>query len=233
MATTTFTAEGGPQQGSYSVHLRSVSPDYFQTLGIRLLRGRTYQEADDGEQSHVAIVNDELARHYWPNEDPIGKRVSRAEHPKAEEWLTVVGVVEATRHRGLQRPAEAEFYQPFKQDATAARATSLVVRTQGDPLALASTLSMRIHQINPDQPVTEVKAMETWVREATAQPRFHTVQLEIFAALALMLAVSGVFAVVSYGVTQRTHEIGIRTALGATVPDIVRFVAKLGRAPGF
>jgi len=190
-----------------------------------LLRGRTFQEADDGEQAHAAIVNDELARHYWPNEDPIGKRVSRAEHPNPDEWLSVVGVVDTTRHRGLDRPAEAEFYQPFKQDATAARATSLVVRTQGDPLALASTLSKRIHQINPDQPVTEVKAMETWVREATAQPRFHTVQLEIFAALALMLAVSGVFAVVSYGVTQRTHEIGIRTALGATVPDIVRFVA--------
>src|SRR5260370_21827490 len=104
MATTTFTAEGGPQQGSYSVHLRSVSPDYFQTLGIRVLRGRTFQEADDGEQSHVAIVNDELARHYWPNEDPIGKRVSRAEHPQAAESLTGGGAGEATRHRRLHRP---------------------------------------------------------------------------------------------------------------------------------
>src|SRR5260370_37441526 len=101
MATTTFTAEGGPKQGSYSVHLRSVSPDYFQTLGIRLLRGRTFQEADDGEQAHVAIVNDELARHYWPNEEQIGKRDSSAGHPNPVEWLSVVGVVRTTSLRGV------------------------------------------------------------------------------------------------------------------------------------
>jgi ABC-type antimicrobial peptide transport system permease subunit len=122
-------------------------------------------------------------------------------------------------------------YCPYTQDMTAARATSVVARTYGDPLSIASALRTRIHAINPDQPVMEVKSMEGWVEEAVSQPRFNAVLLEIFAGLALVLAMSGVFAVVSYAVTQRTHEIGIRGALGATAPDIVAFVIGLGLRP--
>jgi len=230
VATTSFQVEGQPQRSeewkTYGVRLLSVSPRYFKTMGVRILQGRAFDEHDATKSPGVAIVNDELARHYWPGQDQIGKHVSRSDHPKPDDWLTVVGVIESTSNK-----PSAELYRPFTQDTTAARATSVVVRTQGDPLSIASVLRKRIHALNPDQPVTEIKTMDTWVREAVAQPRFNTVLLEVFAALAFVLAVSGVFAVVSYAVTQRTREIGIRSALGATAPDIVSFVVRIGMRP--
>jgi len=230
VVTTSFQVEGQPQRSeewkAYGVRLLSVSPRYFQTMGVRILRGRPFDEHDTIKSPGVAIVNDELARHYWPGQDAIGKHVSRSDHPKTDEWVTVVGVIESTTNK-----PSAELYRPFAQDTTAARATSVVARTNSDPLSIAAVLRKRIHALNPDQPVTEVKTMDTWVREAVAQPRFNTVLLEVFAALAFVLAVSGVFAVVSYAVTQRTREIGIRSALGATVPDIVSFVVRIGMRP--
>ncbi len=232
LATTSFAAEGQshysdePDSQTYSVALRSVSPRYFETMGTRVLRGRAFDGRDTGRSPGVAIVNEELARHYWPAQDPIGKRVSQSRVSKADEWLTVVGVIE----NGGRKPM-GELYRPFTQDTTAARATSVVVRTNGDPLTIASVLRKRIHALNPDQPVTEVRTMESWVREGIAQPRFNTALLEVFAGLAFVLAVSGVFAVVSYAVTQRTHEIGIRSALGATTRDIGMFVVRIGMGP--
>jgi putative ABC transport system permease protein len=234
VATTSFSVEGQPQRSqewhNYSVRLRAVSPQYFKTMGVRMMKGRPFDEEDSGKSPGVAIVNDDLARHYWPGEDPIGKRVSRDEKPGPAGWLTIVGVIESARDVIRSNPT-GELYLPYTQEMTGARATSVVVRTYGDPLSIASALRTRIHAINPDQPVSEVKTMESWVQEAVAQPRFNTVLLEIFAGLALALAISGVFAVVSYAVTQRTHEIGIRGALGATARDIVAFVIGLGLRP--
>lgn len=230
IATTSFEVEDQPQRSeewrTYGVRLLSVSPRYFKTMGVRILRGRPFDEHDTTQAPGVAIVNDELARHYWPGQDPIGRHVSRSDHPKPDEWLTVIGVIESAGNK-----PSGELYRPFTQDTTAARATSVVVRTNGDPLSIASVLRKRIHALNPDQPVTEVKTMDAWVREAVAQPRFNTVLLEVFAALAFVLAVSGVFAVVSYAVTQRTREIGIRSALGATAQDIASFVIRIGMRP--
>jgi putative ABC transport system permease protein len=234
VATTSFNVEGQPKRAqewqTYSVRLRSVSPGYFETMGVRILKGRPFDGHDTGNAPGAAIVNEDLARHYWGSEDPIGKHVSRDGDPKPEEWLTVVGMIESARD-GLRGAPGGELYRPYTQEMTAARATSVVVRTHGDPLSIAPVLRQRIHAINPDQPVTEIKSMETWVQEAVSQPRFNTVLLEIFAGLALVLAISGVFAVVSYAVTQRTHEIGIRGALGATVQNIVAFVIGLGLRP--
>ena len=195
-----------------------------------MLRGRAFDEHDTAKSPAVAIVNDELARHYWPGQDPIGKRVSREQNPQAGDWLTVVGVIESARD-GLRAKPAAELYLPYTQNMTAARATSVVVRTEGDPLSIASILRKRIHALNPDQPVTEVKTMQAWVEQAAAQPRFNTTLLEIFAGLAFVLALSGVFAAVSYTVTQRMHEIGIRGALGATRADIAAFVVRLAMRP--
>ncbi len=232
VATTPFSAEDSASRADsdYSVRLRSVTPGYFEAMGIRILRGRVFNDRDTNSSPAVAIINDELARHFWPGQDPIGKRVSRDKNPKPGDWLTVAGVVESTRDVFRVAPA-AELYRPFAQDTTAARASSLVVRTGGDPLSLAQTVARRIHDIDPDQPVTEVKTMRNWVSEATADPRFHTTLMEIFAGFALMLAISGVFASVSYSVTQRRHEIGIRGALGATARDIRSFVLRLGMRP--
>lgn len=235
VATTSLSVQGQPaptveSRRSYPVRLRSVSPGYFKAMGVRMLRGRTFDEHDASKSSAVAIVNDELARHYWPDQDPIGKGVSREQNPQPGDWLTVVGVIESARD-GLRANPAAELYLPYTQDMTAARATSVVVRTEGDPLSIASILRKRIHALNPEQPVTEVKTMKAWVKQAAAQPRFNTALLEIFAGLALVLALSGVFAAVSYTVTQRTHEIGVRGALGATRSDIASFVVRLAMRP--
>jgi putative ABC transport system permease protein len=225
--TTSFSVDGHKEDWqTYSVRLRSVSPGYFRTMGVRLLKGRFFNPRDTEKAPGVAIVNDVLARHYWPSQDPIGKRISR----DSKNFLTVVGVIESARDNLRELPS-GELYRPYTQDITAARATSIVVRTQGDPLEIAPVLQQRIHAINHDQPVTEVKTMDEWVSEATAQPRFHTILLELFAGLAFALAIGGVFAVVSYAVTQRTNEIGIRSALGATRQHIASFVLAIGFRP--
>ncbi len=224
-ATTTLSVEGEPKmEEGYSTHIRVVSPDYFTAFGTRVLQGRHFLPQDAGAALRVAIVNEELARHYWPGEDAIGKHISRDTNPKPSEWLTVVGVVESIKHRSLAVKVEAEVYLPYTQDMTGARYTSLVIRARGNPTALAPELRNRIHRINPDQPIADIKTMETWVHESVAQPRFQASLLEILAAVALALAVTGIFAVVSYGVSQRVREIGIRSALGATPADVVRFV---------
>lgn len=234
VATTSFQVEDQPRRSEewhdYSVRLRSVSTRYFETMGVRLLRGRAFDERDTGKSPGVAIVNEDLARHYWPGQDPVGKHVSRSDHPKAGEWLTVVGVIESARD-SLRTPPTGELYRPLTQDTIGARWSSVVVRTSGDPLSIAAVLRKRIHAMNPDQPVTDIKTMDMWVLEAVAQPRFNAVLLEVFAVFAFVLAVSGVFAAVSYSVTQRTHEIGIRSAVGATARDIAAFVVRLGLRP--
>jgi predicted permease len=237
-ATTSLTVQGKPNAPDlihpdklYSTHIRVISPEYFTAFGTRLLQGRPFQQQDTASAARVAIVNDELARHYWPGEDPIGRHISREEEPNPSDWVTVVGVAESVKHRSLGSKPEAEVYLPYTQDMTGARYTTLVIRSSGDPMSIAPLLRSRIHAIHPDQPVAEVKTMSTRVREATGQPRFHAALLEILAGLALLLAITGIFAVVSYAVSQRTREIGIRSALGATPGDIVHFVIGLGMRP--
>src|SRR5215813_5896694 len=134
---TALSVEGVPrtksEQESYPVNLRSVSTKYFLTIGTRLLRGRAFDEHDTRLSVAVAIVNEELSRHFWPGKDPIGRRISRSLEPKEGEWLTVVGVVEGTRYPQGQWRSEAELYLPFAQDASTSRMAAMVVRTSGDP----------------------------------------------------------------------------------------------------
>ena len=233
VATTSLTAEGIPDTNwkSYSIYLREISPGYFPALGVRLLRGRDFSPGDGAGSQPVVIINDELARHYWPGEDPLGKRVSRSDHPQTGEWFTVVGVVESIKHRSLRTSSDAELYLPYTQSLIGAKYTYLVLRVQGDPLAIVSGLRKRIHDIDPGQPVTDVQTMRTLMINSAAQVRFHTLLLEIFAGLALGLAVAGIFAVVSYAVSRRTREIGIRGALGATPADVLRFVLGIAMRP--
>lgn len=237
VATTSFTAEGQekvvqpPHDGAHAVYLREVSPGYFSALGTRLLRGRDFEAGDTAGSLPVVIINDETARRYWPGEDPLGKRVSRSDHPKAGEWATVVGVVESVKHRSLRTGADAELYYPYTQQLIGAKYTYLTLRVQGDPLSLAASLRARIRQVDPGQPVTDVKTMRAHVVDSAAEVRFHTLLLEIFAGLALGLAVAGIFAVVSYAVSQRTREIGIRGALGAGPREVVRFVLGMAMRP--
>ncbi len=231
-ATTSFTAEGhqdaAPHQGPFSIAFRSVSPDYFAAMGIRLAAGRGFTERDT---QRVAIVNQALARHFWPGENPIGKHVARDDGPHPTNWLTVVGVTSDVRFDTLAGEPTGELFLPYRQDMWGAPYTSLVARAQGDPLSIAPGIRARIRALNPDQPVTEVKTMTEWVSQASSQPRFHATLLAVFAAIAALLALSGVFAAVSYQVTRRTREIGVRGALGASRAAILAYVFKLGMKP--
>jgi predicted permease len=231
--TTRFHVEGriNPEWRTYPIYLREISPGYFSTLGVRLLRGRNFTDSDTARAPSVVIVNDELARHYWPGQDPIGMRISGKDNPALEDWSTVVGVVESIKHRSLKTGSDAELYVPYTQKLLGANFTSLVIGTDGDPLAIATGLQRRIHEIEPDQPVTEIKTMEALVAASAGDVRFHTRLLETFAAIALGLAVTGIFAVVSYSVAQRSHEIGLRGALGASRSDIARFVLGIALRP--
>jgi predicted permease len=234
MITTSLTAEGVPDTNwhTYGIYLREISPGYFPALGVHLLRGRDFNEGDTAGSPSVVMINDELARHYWPGEDPLGKRVSRDDHPKeASDWSTVIGVVESIKHRSLRTGADAELYLPYTQSLIGAKYTYLVLRAQGDPLSVVSGLRKRIHDVDPGQPVTDVATMRTLVVKSAAEVQFHTLLLEIFAGLALGLAVAGIFAVVSYGVSRRAREIGIRGALGATPGDVVQFVLGIAMRP--
>jgi predicted permease len=235
IVTTSYSAEGAAQfdHRDYAVNLRSISPEYFKAMGIAILRGRAFTNQDSDNAPRVAILNRKLAEHTWPKQDPIGRRVTRdtGADLKPEDMYTVVGVVEDTGRDAIDETTQAELYQPITQDATAARATSLVVRCYGDPPSFGSAISRRIHRLNPDQPVTELQTMDTWIDAAANRPRLQALLLEIFSGFALLLAVTGVFGVMSYSVTQRTHEIGIRGALGATPSDIVAFVLRMGIGP--
>jgi len=237
VATSSFTAEGHekdvqpPHDGAGAVYFREVSPGYLASLGMPLLRGRDFTPGDVAGAPQVVIINDELARQYWPGEDPLGKHMSRSDHPKPGEWWTVVGVVDSVKHRSLRTGADAELYFPYTQQMIGAKYTYLTLRVQGDPLALTASLRRRIHDIDPEQPVTDVKTMRAHVVDSAAEVRFHTLLLEIFAGLALGLAVAGIFAVISYTVAQRTREIGLRAALGAGPREVMRFVGGMAFRP--
>src|SRR5262249_6443567 len=159
VATTSLTAEGVNDTNwrNYSIYLREISPDYFSALGVRLLRGRDFSSRDTPDAEAVVIINDELARHYWPGQDPLGKRVSRSDHPRPDEWFTVIGVVESIKHRSLRAGADAELYLPYTRSFIGAKYTNLVLRVQGEPLSIVSGLQKRIHAIDPGQPLTDVK----------------------------------------------------------------------------
>ncbi len=231
-ATTSFLAEADARPvevvQEHSTGFQSISAGYFKAMGIRLIAGRPFAETDS---QGVAILNASFAARLWPGQDAVGKRVSRAEHPRPDAWLTVVGVAADVRTGGPTEPPEDLLYLPYREDMSASSFTSIVLRATGDPLALAADLRARIRDVNPDQPVSKVEPMTAYLDEATATPRLHTELVSFFAAAAVLLAVSGVFAVVSYAVTQRRREIGIRAALGAGPAQTAAYVLRLGLGP--
>lgn len=217
----------GPADIPVETEMRWVTPDHFKTVGIEILDGRAFTEADSAGAQRVATIDESFARRFYPNESPIGKRIKRGRLDSANPWLTVVGVVRHVRNQSLDVASRVQAYFPFYQDPLSFN-MSLAVRTAGpDAGSLAGAVRRAIQQIDPNQPVYSVRTLRDVVTGSVAPRRLVMLLMGVFAAVALALASVGIFGVMSYFVTQRTHEWGIRLALGAQRGDVLKRV--LGR----
>ena len=224
-----FSVEGQPAAENLWASKVAASPDYFRATGIPLLNGRYFFETDDERAPGVAIISERLARRLWPNDDPLGKRVQLGIGPESQPWLEVVGVVGDVRQDDLRVAPPPGFYVPYLQVAQAffLEAMTFVVRTVEEPQSLAVTLRKTIQAVDPTLPVG-IQTMEELVSLKVAHPRFNTWLLGSFSAIAMVLSLVGIYGVVSYGVTQRTQEIGIRLAMGARGQEVVKMVVSQG-----
>jgi putative ABC transport system permease protein len=224
---TSFTIVGQPDPGPGNepgTDVRVVDPNYFRTMGIPLLQGRGFTAGDTQQSARVLIVSETLAHRYFPGENPVGKKlVIWWGDDRPDE---IVGVAGDILHEGLDARPEPMIYWP--EARMPYNSMTLVARTEGDPMSIAPAAIKEIHAMRPDQPVADVRSMNAVEAESVSRQRFNMLLLAIFAAVALLLAVVGIYGVMAYGVTERTHEIGIRVALGAGRGDVLRAVMGRG-----
>src|ERR1051325_8223198 len=204
-----------------------VGANYFQTLGIPLLTGRDLTAADmQPGASPVAIINEKLAARYWPNEDPIGHRITLGLPRPDNPWITIVGVAKNVPHRAIDSQPEPDWYA--SRVVSPQRHRYVFVRSAMPASSLTSMIRNAVATIDPHQPLTSIKTMDDVIGATTAPRRFNALLLGMFAAVALLLAALGIYSVISYSITLRTQEIGIRMALGARRPAILMMVLRTG-----
>jgi putative ABC transport system permease protein len=218
------------QDASPEADQRPVFAGYFEALGIPLVRGRYFEQRDNEKGAPVAIIDETMAKTYWPNGDAIGKRIKQGGRESNQPWRTIVGVVRHVRYRTLESPSRVEFYWPYDQTSFALGSMSLAIHTSSDPRSLAGVVQRQVQALDRDQPVYHIRTMGELMSESMARRRLSMLLLAIFAGVALALAAVGIYGIMSYSVAQRAHEVGIRIALGASSSDVVRMV--LGQSLG-
>jgi putative ABC transport system permease protein len=225
-SSSSFSIDGRPEPKpgeQLGTEVRSVTPTYFQTMGVPLLKGRAL-EARDGSESRVLLINETFARRYFPNEDPIGKRITVSWEPRVAD--EIVGIVGDVKETTLEREPNPAIYWPHPREPY--QFMTFVLRTAIDPARLSAAATKEIHALDPDQPVADIRTLNQVVAKSIARPRFNALLLAIFAGVALVLASVGIYGAMNYSATQRTQEIGIRMALGAKPGDILRLVVGHG-----
>jgi predicted permease len=223
--TTTIDTQAVPEKETTpEADQRPVFPGYFEAMGIPLVRGRYFDERDTETSAMVAIVDETLAKTYWPHQDAIGQRIKQGDRQSNAPWRVIVGVVRHVRYRTLESPSRVELYWPYAQTGFALDSMSLAIHTTADPRLLANVIQKQVLALDPDQPVYRIRTMHELMAESVARRRLSMFLLAGFAGAALLLSAVGIYGVMSYSVARRAREMGIRIALGAGNGNILWLV---------